>query len=359
MSNVFMFSDQWLPTHPYLDLQLYNEIKNRNINVSYVLQDGDHRLVDETLSPIYSKLNIITIRKQSQLTSLVGANDLLLTRFAYKGYAADIAKSVRAAKRNILMLDPAAIDIRVRECPAQHITAKSEHMRHEILKKFPKSYNNIYTTGTIHFDSAPVTRVNRDEFMRSYGLNPNKKLALLTPANPAEANHQVGVDSEYEQIARIVKNNCTNYELMIKAHPMDYTAKLPARPGIIHKHEYYKGSYSWEKFAPNAAVVRAEEGYKAIAACDVVLNVRSSIAMETPLFYKPLLNINRSKYTTNWPHSRDVMIDIGINELATTLNESNYSINIDKCNEYISKYCFANDGMAYMRTTDVVERILC
>lgn len=359
MSKVIMFSDQWLPTFPYLDIPLYKEIKARKIPVVYALKEGDYRLVDPALASFYSTLNIAIIKKPSDILNLIGKEELLVTRFAYKGMAADVSAVAKSNKRRVLMLDPAAIDIRVREAPAQYITAKSEYMRREILKKFPKSYKHIFTTGTIHFDPAATTSVNRDEFMKSYGLDPAKRLAILTPANPAEANHQAGVDNEYEEIARIVRDHCSDYELMIKAHPMDYTAKLPARPGIIHKHEYYKGSYSWEKFAPNAVVVKAEEGYKAIKACDVVLNVRSSIAMETPLFYKPLLNINRSKYTTNWPHSNDVMIDINISDLAATLNENKYSISIDKCNEYISKHCFSNDGLAYIRTADVVEKILC
>lgn len=351
-----MFSDQWLPTFPYLDIPLYKEIKNRKLSVTYVLQEGDHRLVEPSLSA-YHTFNIATVRKPTDVAALVGTDDLLVTRFAYKGFAAEAATTARAAKKRILMLDPAAIDIRVRECPAQYLTAKSGYMRREILKKFPK-YKHIFTTGTIHFDPAAITSVNRDEFMKSYGLDPAKKLALLTPANPAEANHQVGVDNEYEEIARIVRDHCPDYELMIKAHPMDYTAKLPARPGIIHKHEYYKGAYSWEKFAPNAVVAKAEEGYKAIKACDVVLNVRSSIAMETPMFAKPLLNINRSKYTTNWPYGKDAMTDIELGELAAVLNTNSYSVNVEGCKQYVFDHCLSNDGKAYVRTTDAIVQIL-
>jgi len=356
MPKVVMFSDQFLPTFPYLDLPLFNDIKSRGIDIVYILQDGDHRLVEPSLSATYKALNPTVVRKTSEVLSYISKDDLLVERFAYKGVAADVANHAKHAKRKILMLDPAAIDIRVRQCPAQYVTAKSKYMKLEILKKF--SYTGIFTTGTIHFDAAATTQVDRDEFMKSYGLNPSKKLALLTPANPAEANHQTGVDNEYEQIAAIVKNQCPDYELMIKAHPMDYTAKIPPRPGIVHKHEYYKGSYSWEKFAPGAVVVKAEEGYKAFKACDVVLNVRSSIAMETPLFYKPLLNINRSKYTTNWPYSATAMIDIELGELAAVLNTNSYSANVEGCNKYIAEHCLSNDGKAYFRTANAIVKIL-
>ncbi|MFA5023394.1 MAG: hypothetical protein WC523_00355 [Patescibacteria group bacterium] len=352
-----MFSDQFLPTFPYLDIPLYNEIKSRNLQALYVLQEGDYRLIEPSLAVVYQSLDIKIIKKTTEILSLIDKEDILVTRFAYKGVAAKIASSVRSAKRKIIMLDPAAIDISVRECPAQYITAKSQYMKNEILKKF-RHYADIFVTGTIHFDAAATTQVDKIEFMKSYGLDSHKKLALLTPANPAEANHQIGVDNEYAQIAKIVKDRCPDYELMIKAHPMDYTAKMPVCPGIIHKHEYYKGAYSWEKFAPHAVVVKADEGYKAFKACDVVLNVRSSIAMETPLFEKPLLNINRTKYVTNWPYSKDAMRDINMGELASVLNANAYFANSKGCKEYVTKYCFSGDGKSYVRIADVVVKIL-
>jgi len=357
MTKVVMFSDQFLPTFPYLDVPLYNEVVSRGIQVVYVLQNGDYRLVDPSLSVVYNTLNLATIKKTKDILAYVDKNDLLVTRFDYKGTASQVAMDAKNSKRNILMLDPAAIDICTRECPAQQITAKSADMKSRILKKFV-NYRNIFVTGTIHFDAAATTQVDKIEFMKSYGFNTNKKLALLTPANPAEANHQKGVDDEYEQIAKIVKEQCPNYELMIKAHPMDYTAKMPSRPGVIHKHEYYKGLYSWEKFAPNAVVVKAEEGYKAFKACDIVLNVRSSIAMETPLFEKPILHINRSKYTTNWPYSKDVMIDIKMDKLAYVLNNNNYSVGANECKKYVERYCFSGDGKSYVRIADVIIKLL-
>jgi len=105
-------------------------------------------------------------------------------------------------------------------------------------------------------------------------------------------------------------------------------------------------------------VVKAEEGYKAFKACDVVLNVRSSIAMETPLFEKPILHINRAKYTTNWPYSKDVMIDIKMDALANTLNNNNYSVDPKECKKYVERYCFSGDGKSYVRIADVIIKLL-
>jgi hypothetical protein len=279
-------------------------------------------------------------------------------RFAYKGVGGDVAQKARSAKKKILMYDPSGIDIRVRACPAQYLTAKSKSLKLATLKKFPKQYKNIFTTGTIHCDAAAVTSVDKKQFMLSYGMNPDKKFVIVTPANPGEMGHQHGISNEYTQIIDIVKNKCPDYEIAVKAHPLDYTASMPAQPGVIHKNNHYENRCSWEVFYPGITVIKADEGYMAIKACDAILNVRSSIAMETALFKKPLININRSKYTTNWPFDSRCMIDISMSELENTLNNDTYNINENACKEYCKRENFSDDGRAYIRTVDAAIKIL-
>jgi UDP-N-acetylglucosamine 2-epimerase len=353
---IFFFSDMFLPTFPYLEVPLYNEFKRRGHDVLYVLQNNDIRLTDPVLSKTFSSLNIKTIRSPKQIVQLVSTDDILVMRFAYKGLGGDVANAAR--KNKILMYDPSGIDIRVRACPAQYLTAKSDALKEQTLKKFPKQYKQIFVTGTIHCDAAATTTVDRTKFMESYGLNPDKKFVILTPANPGELGHQQGINNEYSDIINIVSNRCPDYEIAVKAHPLDYTASMKPQPGIIHKNEHYGGKHSWDVFAPGIKVIRAEEGYKAIKACDAILNVRSSIAMETAMFFKPLININRHKYTTNWPFDRNIMIDINIGELEYTLNTNNYRVDKESCIRYCEKENFSHDGKAYYRTVDVAEKIL-
>jgi hypothetical protein len=353
-----MFDDQFLPTFPYLQLPLYNHLQKMGTEVIYVLQEGDIRLTDRKLVKVFGRLNIRTVKKLKQIKSCFSRGDLLVMRFAYKLAAGKVANIIRAARYNILMLDPAGIDIRVRESPAQYLTAKSESLKRAALKKFRKHYRNIFVTGTIHNDAVAITEVDREKFMKSYGMNPEKKFVILTPANPGELGHQKGINSEYSKIIRIVQKQCPDYEIAVKAHPLDYTASMKAQPGIIHKNEHYNGKHSWEQFAPGVRVIKADEGYRAIKACDAVLNVRSSIAMETALFRKPLININRSKYTTNWPFDPSTMIDVKIGELATTLNTFDYAVDEQACLAYVKRETFSDDGKAYIRTADAAIKIL-
>ena len=68
--SILIFSDLYLPTFPYLEIPLYNELKSRGIDVQYVLQDGDIRLTDPELYKTFSKLNLRTIKKPKHITQL-------------------------------------------------------------------------------------------------------------------------------------------------------------------------------------------------------------------------------------------------------------------------------------------------
>lgn len=358
MSKIFMFSDMYLPTFPYLEMPLYNELSDQGIDVVYVLQEGDVRLADEKLSVTFANLNLLKVKKPAELLKHMKKGDLLLSRFAYKLPAGDLAAKVRSKGHKILMYDPSGIDIRVRSCPAQYLTAKSESLKAATLKKFPKQYKKIFVTGTIHNDAAAITTVNRDTFMRAYGMDPERGFVILTPANPGELGHQKNIDNLYAKIVETVRTECPDYELAIKAHPLDYTAKMKNQPGVIHKNEHYSGKCSWETFAPGITVIKADEGYMAIQACDAVLNVRSSIAMETALLRTPLININRAAYTTNWKYDDGVMMDVQLEDLSHVLNTYAYSISDQACLEYIKREAFSDDGKAYKRTADIAIKIL-
>jgi hypothetical protein len=358
MPKIVMFSDLFLPTFPYLEIPMYNYLKDKGIDVVYALQEGDIRLTDEKLYETFGKLNLLVLKKPKHLVSTMKEGDVLLMRFAYKIVGGDVAHRVRAAGYKILMYDPSGIDIRVRQCPAQYLTAKSELLKKATLAKFPRAYKDIYVVGTIHNDLSAVTEVDRTEFMKSYGMDPNKKFALITPANPGDLGFHKKIDTEYTQIVRIIKEQCPNYEFAVKAHPYDYMASMKVQPGILQKNVHYGGKHSWEKFAPGITVIKAEEGYKAIKASDVILNVRSSIAMEAVYFNKPVLFINRKKYTVNWPFDPKIMTDIEMKDLANRLNTNNYGVDPKACLEYIKRESFSDDGKAYARTADLAIQIL-
>lgn len=361
MSKIIMFSDLYLPTFPFIDLPLYNELIARKIEVQYILQEGDIRLTLPELFSTYFPITT-TIKKPKHINDLLNKDDLLVMRFCYKGIGGDLANLVRAAGKRILMLDPAAIDLAYRDCPAQYVASKSPWMTEQVKKKFPNKYKEVFTTGTIHFDNAWRAEVNKQELMKSYGLNPNKKLAVLCKASQGEIGHQKGVDDEYKQIVEIVKTKCPDYELLFKCHPLDHHSQYPDAAGIVRKNEHYNNKPSWETLFPKGIrVLKPEEGYKAFKCADVILNVRSSVGMESMLFPTPLVNINSHKYTTNWPkvNDPDIMKNIELKDLEKILNNNEYNINKEKCLDHVKRYCDPMaDGQAYKRTAEVIEKLI-
>lgn len=361
MNKIVMFSDLYLPTFPFIDLPLYNELTSHKIDVKYVLQEGDIRLTLPELSSVYLPITT-TVKKTKHINDLLNKDDLLVMRFCYKGVGGDIANLVRNSGKRILMLDPAAVDLCHRECPAQYITSKSPWMTEQVKKKYPGRYKEIFTTGTIHFDDAWKVEVNKQELMKSYGLDPNKKLIILCKASQGEIGHQKGVDDEYRQIVDIVKAKCPNYELLFKCHPIDHHSQYPNAAGIIRKNEHYNNKPSWETLFPKGIrVLKPEEGYKAFKCADVILNVRSSVGMESVLFPTPLININSHKYLTNWVkvNNDGIMKNIELKDLEKILNNNEYYIDKNECLEHVKRYCdpFA-DGKSYIRTANVIEKLI-
>lgn len=355
-----MFSDLFLPTFPYLDLPLYEELKLRGIEVVYVLQAGDVRLITPSLSPAYLPITA-TIKKPKHIASLLTVDDLFVCRFGYKGDIQEAIDAIRSKKCRILALDPAAVDVSFRQCQSTYLTSKSPWMTEQINKEFPGAYQKIFTTGTMHFDEAWRVKVDKETFMRSYGFDPKKRLAILCKSSAGEIGHQKGVDDEYKQIAEIVRK-CSDYELLFKCHPIDHHSQYPLAAGIFRKNEHYGQKPSWELLFPEGIrVLKPEEGYMGFKCADVILNVRSSVGMESMLFPTPLININSHKYSTNWPKVNEagIMKNIELKDLEKVLKNNEYGVNKDKCLEHVKRYCDpVADGRAYARIADVIAGLI-
>jgi hypothetical protein len=356
MSKIFIFSDLYLCTFPFVEFPLYHELKNRNLDVRYVLQKNDIRLSIEDVAKKYNELNLITIDKLKDVLEISSKGDLFVLRFCYKGAGGKVASVLRNHGREVLQYDVGGVDIAYRDCPARYLAAKSNHLAGRARKNFP-TYKNVFVTGTIHYDSAYTTEVNRDEFLKSYNLNPDLKLAILTPASPGEA-WMPGLKGTYQKIVDVVEKRCPDYQIAVKCHPLDYMADMDDLPGVIKKGQHYDNKQSWKELFPDITVIKPEEGYEAIKSCDYILNVRSSIAMETSSLRKPLININRSDYVTNWPFDKNVMLDIRMKELAKTLNDGKYKVDESSYVNYATRENCADDGKAYVRTADAVIQIL-
>ena len=350
MNEAFIFS-YYLPTQPALEVPLYNELVGRGIKVSFVLAQDDPRLKNNYFVSMLPS-SLVAISNPKQLNKMMNDKDLLICRFGYKGFIGDMARLVKMSRKNVLMYDVGGVDIFFREVPATYLIAKTEWYKQQTLKKIGAKYKDIFSIGSIQFDDIFRLRnkVNRDVFAKIHGIDCSKKIAVLIPANPGEA-YMAGIKDDYRKIVEVV-GKCKEYELIIKGHPSDYA---------LTKSLHYNGKHSWETFAPKSKIIGAEYGYEALAICDVVLNIRSSLALEIPILYKPLININSHKYVINWSKSNNpgVMKNIGLDKLEVVLNAGDYFVDNKACSAYTNIYCdLYADGKAYIRTADIIMKLL-
>jgi len=357
MKSIVYFSDIFYPTFPKLEINLLNMLMSM-AHVRFCMFDDDPRLT--LYADAYKHFDIIPVSSAEQVGNMIDKKSLYVSRFDYGKYGAgQAAKRAKVLGARVFMYDVAGIDMAVRAGPATYVATKSQWMSDQInSKKFKGRYVKDFITGTIHFDDVP-TPVDRIKFMEKYNLDPKKHILLLTPANPGEVNSQNGIENDYKTIVQIA-SNISGHQLMIKGHPFDYSYRYKKSKAVVCKATKYGNKSSWEIFAQkyNIPVCLPEDGYDAIKSCKAVLNIRSSLALEIPMFYKPVININRHKYKTNWVFNEGMMMDINMNELEKILCNEAYGVSVKKCNIYIKNHCYSNDGMAYKRIAQAIMEVL-
>ena len=81
MTKAIIYSDLFLPTFPYLELPLFNELKNLGIEVIFVLQNGDYRLINDELKKVFGPVATILSDMKNSLRQIMNTDDLLIMRF--------------------------------------------------------------------------------------------------------------------------------------------------------------------------------------------------------------------------------------------------------------------------------------
>jgi len=349
MGKIVYFNDLVMQTFPFVDEKLYFDLKSKHSDIVYVVYEDDARVKDSKLYERYKEYNLHIIKSEKDILGLLNAGDILVARFSHKygvgKIQAQLHKLIKKKHIKLFLYDIASIDSQLRAIYANDFAIMGKTTEDAIRKRFNGFYSNIHVTGTIHQDSVTSVSVDKGEFMTKYNMDSSKKLVILTIANPAETNSCPDIIDYYRKIVEIVQIKCGDkYEIAINAHPADYNTKYPSYSGIIKKNTKYGNKSSWEVFA------RA----------DVIVNIRSSVAMEAVLFYKPILNIEFDSYIINWPREniKGLMSDVNIDDLERTLMEEDFCSNTDLCNEYISKHFHANDGLAYKRISGIITGMI-
>jgi hypothetical protein len=80
MNKVLMYSDMFLPTFPYLELQLYKYLVDKGVEVTYVLHERDVRLTTPELAKTFEELNLVTVSGPGRVVKAIDKKAMLVSR---------------------------------------------------------------------------------------------------------------------------------------------------------------------------------------------------------------------------------------------------------------------------------------
>ena len=163
----------------------------------------------------------------------------------------------------------------------------SDHMKKELLQYHPFiKLEQITVTGTpqfeMHFDSALKQR--RDEFFRTYGLDPNKKYLCFSGDDVTTSPHDPQYLEDVAQTVRDLNQENDQWHIIFRRCPVDfsnrYDAVLQAYQAEITPiaPQWQRLANSWDAVLPlkedNALLVNT------VAHCELVINLGSSMVFD-------------------------------------------------------------------------------
>lgn len=160
------------------------------------------------------------------------------------------------------------------------------------LHGIPK--NRIHEVGSVRYSKVlEETQVNRDTFLSSLGLDPNKKTILF--AGAMYEYHYF----EMVQVLRKLQSMGHDTQLVLRIYPTKFLLNSSFMPILYHYAQnapdiYISHGDPLQGHGSKDKEVLSIEEYElwnAIAASDVVINIFSSIALEACMFDKPTIHM--------------------------------------------------------------------
>jgi len=224
------------------------------------------------------------------------------------------------------------------------------------LQGLPRS--RVEITGCVQFDEGLQngTSITRNEFCQEYDLDPGKRIAVWLP--DGAQNQDAWSQRKYVEICDAIEYS-QNHNLIIKMHPNDYLR--------WKSHVHLAGKQSAEFLYPGGKVCRPEHKYNCFTHCDVGVTILSTVALEFPLFRKPMLFVDSqdSPIVQKYSHFRKSGIPVPgsvgsyctAESLRSTLEGNTYDVAGDRLyDEQIRKFSCSADGRAHERVASLIER---
>lgn len=176
-------------------------------------------------------------------------------------------------------------------------------MKHEAEQTHGFRPDRVAVTGVPPFDHwGDPPRTSRDEFMRKYGLDPSRKMIGYMGAG------NTILPNEHEVLEHVIEANEAGVfgerlSIFVRLHPIDHREtwdRFRNRPGVVVEYPRNGRRKDWDADRDDL-----DHLADTVRACDVSMNVGSTITIESCIAERPVINIG---YDGNLqlPHARSI-----------------------------------------------------
>jgi len=237
--------------------------------------------------------------------------------------------------------------------------------------------NNVFVSGVMRFDHhfkngfGTKDENERSKFLTSKNLDPNLRTILFTTVPPQIYPFQAVFVKELMELRE--KNILgENFNILVRLHPRDNLKNYESLKNIENLHIELAGKEHAKQEGHLNQIEMDERDLdnlrKTLLYSDLAVNFRSSITLETCLYNIPTINLAYNNYALYYQMDHYIpILKSGAVKLVKTSNEfieaaksylSNPQLDSDKRKEIALEYIPFQDGLAYKRNADFLEKII-
>ncbi len=212
-------------------------------------------------------------------------------------------------------------------------------------------HEKVFVTGQPRFDMIRQKKFNRDQLMAELGILENKGIVILA------TQPLVGSIKQKEDRKKFITTVCSamrkfpNERLVIKLHPNE------------HMKTYQKILFNIGE--DKAIICQNIDIYELLHACDLLMTVHSTVALEAMIFDKPVITINLTGKPDFFPYAESGAA-IGVykkedlvSAISKALRDPHVKENLEKNRKkFIYRHIYKLDGQASKRVANLIIRLI-
>ncbi len=234
-------------------------------------------------------------------------------------------------------------------CPIPDKTAVYGPFVHRVLKeecKYPEDM--VAVTGQPRYDilAVPDKHFSREEFCSKFDLDPKKGIALITTQTLQERHREAFLRAALRALKEL-----PDFQIVIKPHP----GEDELWNKTIAQNEGVKAT-----FVPKSSSV-----HEALYACDTMITVHSTTAIEAMILDKPVVVVNLTGQIDPMPYAQSGAA-LGVyreKELLPAIKNALYDENTknqlkEARKRFVYEHAYKVDGKSTRRVVELIEEMM-